>query len=313
MSGNQNRYNLQPLIVAHDLDRFLVNTERALHVVGEAVEIATNGGITSKEVREAYLRNSELCKQGKITHGFNVVGYLEHTLEERGLPYGWDDDILLEFIKRGHQCDMLMPGAHEYIETLKKLEVPQVIATYGSFSGELGDEGKDRERSVRWQLGKIAATPELSEMPTYVLNHPYKSRYWAQERSMDVEELLSRDQLREWRDMTAQLNLPGDNSRGVLLSSRITLGDDSRQVFTRYVFHGDDKHVAFATGDYELVSGIHVVPAAAENRRDYQQSDDDLPRGIMHAVGLDDAIPMIERRIRDIREGESSWWDEGTG
>ena len=291
-------YRLEPVVVSHDVDRFLLNTEAAFRTVVEATAQSTP--LTAEEVMAAYKEQSRLRKLGKISTGFNVVGYLEGELERRHPSYSWDDDILPAFVALGSTRDLLMPGAEEYVDALAREGVYQGLLTYGSWSVELEDEGNEKERSAKWQLGKIAASPLLASLPAHVLTHPHKMRYWAQERSTEIDGVLSLAEHRTWDEMLSGLNFPGDNTRGILLPHGLS-DNEGRQALARYVIQGDDKPEAFGDSDETLTSGVHVLPMGTENRMSYQTSTGELPRGTIQVVGLERAREAVLAKIRHIR------------
>lgn len=303
--SGQEPISVEPIVVMHDVDRFLLNTEAAFRVATEAVD-AANVPLSGREVVGAYAEQKRRRALGEIATGFNVVGYIDETLYQRNSEATWANTIHDKFVDIGRDHDLLMPGASDYIQAVRDTGLYQGLLTYGSWSNEIGDEGNTRERSVQWQHSKVAASPLLASLPVHVLSHPRKAQYWSEERAVNVRDYFDRVQLQRWRHAVGGLNLPGDHTRGVRLPHDLVSRDEPpRRIFARHVIQGDDKAETFDRLDPKLVTGIHGLLAQKDNQMSYQKTstEHEAQAGVVNVLGLYEARDALLRRIAEIRGG----------
>lgn len=254
----------QKIIVASDVDRCLLNTETAFRLAKQAT--AEETALSIEEIDVAYADHK------KNKQSFNVVGFIERWQRQHKTKKTWDQHILPAFIEEGRNTDLLMPGADEYLDTIEELGLPHFLLTYGSWSNEVADPGLDRERSIKWQLGKIAASERLSQMATHVAETPEKSR------------LISRD----WTHSV-------DGQKKIILPT--DLYEEFSHDFDQLILT-DDKPVAFDGADLDVMAGIQVTPESLENRTAHLETDLALA-GIHRVVGLREAAKALREITSD--------------
>jgi hypothetical protein len=288
------KYDLRDIVVSLDADRCILDTEKAYHAATVAVEKVTP--LTKAQIDAEY-RRLKLLKQS-----FNVVGYVEEQLDSLQGNYTWDNDVQPAFAEEGAKMDLLMPGAVDMIHALEQENVHFGINTYGSWSNDADDPGLDKQRTVKWQIGKISAISELATLRYHIADHPYKTRTYAQERRVDITQYPLAVQ-QEWKQRTSGLHIPNaDHRAGVHLPNSLSV-DESSTTLVRHIIKVDDKRIAHQEGDPNLVTGVLVTPAGIENRMTYQHDGDlDIP-GLIEVVGLPDATSAVISLIRSIRLG----------
>lgn len=249
-------------IVLNDLDRCLYDTEKGFNGIVRVIDTVTP--ITEEEIRTYY---AELKSQKK---SFNVVGWVEKELQTRKIKKSWERDIMPTFIDYGRSHDMLMPYAREYLDTIDELGLDSMLLTYGSWSNEVADPGLDRERSVKWQLGKIASSDALAYRPSLVIGTPHKARLISDEWAV--------------KDISGQTN--------IILPPEVS--DFFEQTHARAILT-DDKTVAFNGIDLNVMDGIHVTPENLENRTAHLEGN--LDPGVVAVTGLRQAIDVIPELV----------------
>ncbi len=150
-----------PEAIFFDVDRCALDTMKAFDIAVEAT--AFNTPMTGKQLRDEYDR----AKRAK--ESYNVVGFINHTLE--GTGYNWTEHVEPDFIERGRHHDLLMKGAHKIIEFAAQEELFLAMFTYGASSPDRNDQKWSDAK--QWQLAKIEAAG-LGGLPNYVCNRREK-------------------------------------------------------------------------------------------------------------------------------------------
>lgn len=259
---------LVDLYVLSDMDRFTLDTEKAFTLL---LEVADEAGVSRQGIEAEYARHKEIGKS------FNAAGFVEGVLNEQ-TGEKWESAILPRLIERGNTQDLLMPGAQNYLDELTRLAMPHGLYTYGSWSNEVADPGKDRDHTVKWQLGKAAASHVLRELRTAVAETPDK-----------IADLM-RNRVVELEDEGKVVRVPDELS---LTPGGVT--------YARHIVMGEDKISALQGGDPDLVSGILVIPKGSNRNAHHEAVDEiSLPSYVTRYDTLDDAATSLEARISDI-------------
>lgn len=261
--------NHEPHIFAFlDVDRCLLDTEKAFDIVRDVTD--KNTSVSKQMINTAYAEHKRMKKS------FNVTGFIESQL---GSGEQWEIDILPDFVRRGRREGLLMPYGKEFIARLGELGINYGLLTYGSWSNEADDPGADRERSIKWQLAKIAGDSTLAPIPSLVTHTPKKTEYI----------------IKELTDKTP------DGSTKIFLPSEYTDSEDIVNPVDKGILV-DDKLVAHQDGDPDLVRGLLVIPETANNRNDHHMATDDITApNLKQVIGLEQAAEAIETIVTELR------------
>lgn len=251
----------------NDMDRFTLDTEKAFHLL---LDVAEEAGVSRSMIEDEYQRHKDAKKS------FNVAGYVEQLLRsEADSQRTWETSVLPFLIERGYRQDLLMPGVEEYIAALDEHSIPHGLYTYGSWSNEVADPGLDRERSVKWQLGKAAASSVLSRMPIAISNTPHK-----------IDDLM--------HNAVVTIDGVGDVVR---LPDELSLSPGGT-TYAKHIIMGEDKLVALEGGNPDLVTGVLVVPDGANRNAHHQGvSEGSLPSYVKQYRTLSEAAHSLGRIV----------------
>lgn len=245
-----------PEAVFLDLDRCAVNTEKAFGLAVEAT--AYNTPITGPQMYGAYAR-AKREKGGS----FNVVGYINHELEELPGDYNWKDSVEPHFVELGQKRGgLLMPGAEHVIDYAVASELHLGVLTYGASSPERNDQ--KWEDAKAWQLAKAAACRELNGLPTYVCNERQKGAHIA-----------------KWYR----------EGEGLYLPDELTVEDGVQTVAGMGVLL-DDKTDSFSGKGDDHLYGIRISPEDQQNQLEYQKGE--LPSGVVAVNGMTEALGALK-------------------
>lgn len=259
----------EPRIFAFlDVDRCLLDTEKAFDVVREVTD--QNTSVSKSMIDEAYAEHKQ---EGK---SFNVTGFIESKLQEDEL---WEVDILPDFVRRGRGEGLLMPHGKEFISRLGELGIDYGLLTYGSWSNNASDPDLDRDRSIKWQVAKIAADPALANIPGIVTHTPRKTEYI-------TNELVGRK--------------PGKKAKIILPTEYTEYGNAPKKV--DHAIMVDDKLIAHEDGDPDVIRGVLVTPEGMRNRNNHHKQDDKTSiAGLKRVVGLKEAADAVEEIASEFR------------
>ncbi len=243
-----------PEAIFLDLDRCALDTRRAFDMAVQAT--AYNTPITGPQMYAEYKR----AKREK--RSYNVVGYINHELEQLPGDYNWKDDIEPHFIELGRRdSGLLMPGTQQIIDFATKNEYHLGVFTYGASSPDRNDQ--KWEDAKTWQLAKAAACREFDGLPTYVCNQRQKGAHIA----------------RWYRE--------GD---GLYLPDELTV-EEGVQTVAELGILLDDKTDSF-TGKESHLYGVRITPEDQSNQLEYQKGE--LPTGVVAVDGMTEALGALK-------------------
>ena len=241
-----------PEAIFFDVDRCALDTMKAFDV---AVDVtAFNTPMTGKQLRDEY----ERAKRAK--ESYNVVGFINHTLE--GTGYTWADDVEPDFVERGRRQDLLMKGARKIIDYAAHEGLFLAMFTYGASSPDRNDQKWSDAK--QWQLAKIEAAG-LGALPSYVCNRREKGA-----------------KISKWHEKD-----------GFYLPDTMSIEPDTQTVATRVILL-DDKTDSFS-GKIDEIDGIRVSPSDEANQMDFQKGE--LPPGVVAVQGMTEALGALKTAI----------------
>lgn len=241
-----------PEAVFFDVDRCALDTMKAFQVAVEAT--AYNTPMTGQQLLDEYQRTK------RAKESYNVVGFINHTLE--GTGYTWQNDVEPDFIERGRRQDLLMKGARKIIDYTVQQEILLAMFTYGASSPHRNDQ--KWEDAKAWQLAKIAAAG-LDDLPAYVCNRKEKGA-----------------KIAKWHEVD-----------GFYLPDTMNIEPGTQTVARRVVLL-DDKTDSF-NGKNDYLYGIRVSPEDEANQMDFQKGE--LPAGVTPVHGMIEALGALKAAI----------------
>lgn len=242
-----------PMAIFLDLDRCAYDTTKGFDVAVEATAYTTP--ITARQMYDAYEES-----QGR---SFNVVGWVNSTLDQLGGRYSWQQDVAKEFIARGRRERLLMPGVSKLIDYAQKNEIHLGLMTYGASNPD--HEAQTWKDAAAWQWSKAQSEETLARLPIEVCDQKRKGHIIA-----------------GWRR---------DNE--LWLPDSLTAEEGTQTVVARGVLF-DDKTDSFRGMD-DLTDGVRVTPEDADNQIEYQKGE--LPAGAVAVYGMTEALGALKTII----------------
>ena len=239
-----------PTAIFLDLDRCAYNTTKGFDIAVEATAYTTP--ITARQMYDAYEES-----RGR---SFNVVGWVNATLDQMGGGYSWQHDVAKEFIARGRREQLLMPGTSKLLDYAEENEIHLGIMTYGASTPD--HEAQTWKDADAWQRSKAQSELSLAKLAIEVCDQKRKGRVIA-----------------NWRR--------GDE---IWLPDSLTVEEGTQTVVERGILV-DDKTDSFRGLD-ELTDGVRVTPEDTANQIEYQKGE--LPVDVVAVHGMTEALGALK-------------------